>query len=64
MTHINKTGTVSGVKFLIKDNNTIRIWKPIDVSMEDFRSKCDYVIKYLIDEGFFDKTKCKVEVVT
>jgi hypothetical protein len=64
MNHVNKTGMVRGIKFLIKDNNTIRIWKPVDVEFSDFKENCDLVIKYLIDEGFFSKHKCKVEVVT
>jgi len=64
MNHINKTGMVRGVKFLIKDNNTIRIWKPVSEEFSEFKEKCDLVIKYLIDEGFFTKHKCKVEVVT
>lgn len=60
----HKSGIVYGTKFLIKDGNTIRIWKPSDIEFSDFKQKCDFVIKYLIDEGFFTKTKCKVEVVT
>lgn len=63
MTHVNKSGKIRGVKFLIKDYNTIRIWKPSDVSMDNFKEKCNYIIKYLIDEGFFDKKHCRVEVI-
>lgn len=61
---IPKNGLVSGIRFQIKDTNTIRIWKPVDTEFSNFKSKCDSVIKYLIDEGFFNKNKCKVEVVT
>ena len=64
MSNSHKQGYVGGIKFLIKDTNTIRIWKPTDVEFTDFKQKCDFVIKYLIDEGFFNKTKCKVEVVS
>jgi len=59
-----KYGLVNGVKFEIKDENTIKIWKPIDVEFHDFKNKCDLVVKYLIDEGFFNKKKCKVQVVS
>lgn len=59
-----KHGLVSGVKFEIKDENTIRIWKPVGVEFFDFKNKCDLVVKYLIDEGFFNKKKCKVQVVS
>jgi len=59
-----KQGYVNGIRFLIKDKNTIRIWKPSDVDFSVFKTRCDFVIKYLIDEGFFNKTKCKVEVVS
>jgi len=64
MSNSQKQGYVGGIKFLIKDTNTIRIWKPSDVEFTDFKERCDLVIKYLIDEGFFTKHKCKVEVVT
>ena len=64
MSNSHKQGYVGGIKFLIKDTNTIRIWKPTDVEFTDFKQRCDLVIKYLIDEGFFTKHKCKVEVVT
>lgn len=65
MNHIiPKRGMVYGIKFQIKDTNTIRIWKPTDVEFSEFKGKCDFIIKYLIDEGFFNKTNCRVEVVT
>lgn len=64
MSNSQKQGYIRGIKFLIKDTNTIRIWKPVDVEFTEFKQKCDSVIKYLIDEGFFTKHKCKVEVVT
>jgi hypothetical protein len=55
---------VNGIRFEIKDTNTIRIWKPDELSFVEFKDRCDCVIKYLIDEAIFDKKKCKVEVVT
>lgn len=60
---INYTGKVNGIKFLVLDSKTIRIWKPTDLTFLQFKPKCDFVIKYLIDEGFFNKKSCKVEVV-
>jgi hypothetical protein len=59
-----KTGVVYGTKFQIKDKNTIRIWKSVDIEFSNFKDRCDLVIRYLIDEGFFNKTECRVEVVT
>lgn len=59
-----KSGYVNGIRFEIIDTNTIRIWKPLTVNFSNFKSKCDLTVKYLIDEGFFTKTKCRVEVVT
>lgn len=60
----SKRGIVHGVRFEIKDTNTIKIWKPSHIELSDFRNKCNFIIKYLIDEGFYNKTKCRVEVVT
>ena len=59
----NYTGKIHGINFLVKDSKTIRIWKPSDLDMMEFRPQCDFVVKYLIDEGFFNKKQCKVEVV-
>jgi len=50
---IKRKGLVNGIRFEIKDTNTVRIWKPDELS-----------VKYLIDEAIFDKKNCKVEVVT
>ena len=61
---IKRRGLVNGVRFEIKDANTIKIWKPEEVSFVDFKARCDCVIRYLIDEGVFDKKNCKVEVIT
>lgn len=57
-------GYIRGIRFEIKDANTIRVWKPTDIDFHNFKQKCDLTVKYLIDEGFFNKNKCKVEVVT
>jgi len=59
----NYEGEIRGVKFLIKDVRTIRVWKPADVEVDDFKPLCDLVVRYLIDEGFFKKKQCKVEIV-
>ncbi len=59
----NYDGKVRGIRFLVKDSSTIRVWKPADLDMAEFRPQCDYIVKYLIDEGFFNKKQCRVEVV-
>lgn len=61
---VPKSGFVHGVRFEIKDTNTIKIWKPSHIELSDFRISCNFIIKYLIDEGFYNKTKCRVELVT
>jgi hypothetical protein len=59
----NFEGKIRGVKFLIKDDRTVRIWKPANMPLEDFRPQCDLVVKYIIDEGFYTRKSCKVEIV-
>ena len=61
---IKRKGLVNGIRFEIKDVDTIKIWKPEEIPFTDFKDRCDCVIRYLIDEGIFDKKKCKVEVIT
>lgn len=61
---IKRKGLVNGVRFEIKDADTVKIWKPEEILFSDFKARCDCVIRYLIDEGIFDKKKCKVEVIT
>lgn len=64
MIEVNKkTGYVYGIRFLIKTNHVIQVWKPIDLSFDDFKPRCNMVIKYLIDEGFYNKKQCRVEIV-
>lgn len=59
----NFSGKIRGIKFLIKDAKTVRIWKPAEMSLDEFRPQCDLVVKYIIDEGFYTKKSCKVEIV-
>jgi hypothetical protein len=61
---IKKRGLINGIRFEIKDTNTIKIWKPEGVRFVDFKSRCDCIVRYIIDEALFDKKNCKVEVVT
>lgn len=59
----NFSGKIKGIRFAIKDANTVRIWKPAAMSLDEFRPQCDLVVKYIIDEGFYTKKSCKVEIV-
>jgi hypothetical protein len=59
-----KKGLINGIRFEIKDADTIKIWKPAHVSFKDFKDRCDCIVRYIIDEALFDKKKCKVEVIT
>lgn len=60
---IKKTGIVRNIKFLIEDASTVKIWKPIELEIYDFKPHCNYVVKYLIDEGFLKTKKCRVNIV-
>lgn len=59
----NYEGIIRGVKFLIKNERTIKIWKPSEIDVEEFKPLCDLVVRYLIDEGFFKRKQCRVEIV-
>lgn len=58
--------TVEGVFFntqvVIRGKNTIRIVNDTDMSLEEFRPLCVRIGRYLVDEGFVDTKKPKVEV--
>lgn len=62
--NFKKTGIVRNIRFLIKDENTVRIWKPENIELYDFRLPCNLILKYLVDEGFMKIKDFKVEVVT
>jgi len=59
----NYNGKIKGIRFLVKDAKTVRIWKPDGMSVDEFRPQCDLVVKYIIDEGFYTKKSCKVEII-
>lgn len=61
---VKKTGRIRNIRFLIKDENTVKIWKPKNIPMYDFKLPCEYIAKYLVDENFIDRKNFKVEVVT
>lgn len=61
---IHKKGLINGVKFEIIDSNTINVWKPSELDLYSFRSRCNFIVRYLIDEGFFNNRKCKVNIIT
>ena len=63
VTSNQKRGIINGVRFLIKNNSIIRIWKPEDIPFGEFKPRCNLIVKYLIDEGFFNKKECRVEVI-
>ena len=60
----NTSGLVNGVKFEIKNSDTINVWKPVNVEISQFKDRCNLIVKYLIDEGLFDKKKCRVNIIT
>jgi hypothetical protein len=60
----NISGLVGGIRFEIKNSDTINVWKPTDIEITQFKDKCNLIVKYLIDEGLFNKKKCKVNIIT
>jgi hypothetical protein len=60
----NFSGKIRNIKFLIKDTKTVRVWKPKEASLENFRPQCDLIIKYIMDEGFYKKKSCRVEIIS
>jgi len=58
-----KQGFIRNIKFLIYDTQMVRIWKPKDVHLYDFKPMSNVIIKYLIDEGFMKNKKCKVQIM-
>jgi len=60
----NTSGLVNGVKFEIKNSDTINVWKPVNVEISQFKDRCNLIVKYLVDEGLFDKKKCRVNIIT
>lgn len=56
-------GFVRGIKFEVVDDNTISIWKPNDIPVYAFRDRCNLLVKYLIDEGLFNKKQCRVNIL-
>ena len=61
---LHKSGVVQGIKFVVLGDERVKIYKEKDVPFFDFKPRCDYVVKYLIDEGFLKSKFCKVDVVT
>ncbi len=57
------SGTIRNIKFLIDVDGTINVWKPNGISVAEFKPDCNYLIRYLIDEGFSDKKKCKIKII-
>jgi len=60
----NKTGLVNGIKFVVISESRVKIYKDKEIPFYNFKPRCDYVVKYLIDEGFLKSKLCKVDVVT
>jgi hypothetical protein len=60
----NKTGLINGIKFVIISDIRVKIYKEKDIPFYDFKPRCDYVVKYLIDEGFLKSKQCRVDVVS
>ena len=58
-----KQGTVRNIKFLVYDVSSVRIWKPKEINLFDFKESSNYVVKYLIDEGFLKSKRCKVQIM-
>ena len=55
-------GVFFNIKILIKDRKTIRIFNEKNIPFVQFKSTCDKLARYLIDEGFVTKKTPRVEV--
>jgi len=60
---MNMQGIVRNIKFQIENDITVKIWKPENVELLEFKENCDFVIKYLIDEGFLKSKRCRVKIM-
>ncbi len=58
-----KQGLVRNIKFLVYDVSSVRIWKPKDINLFEFKESSNSVVKYLIDEGFLKSKKCRVQIM-
>lgn len=56
-------GLINNIQFKVEKEDTVKIWKPDNVEIYDFKPVCNYVVKYLVDEGFMTTRKCKVLIV-
>lgn len=55
-------GVFFNIKILIKDRKTIRIFNEKNIPFVQFKSTCDKLARYLIDEGFVTTKTPRVEV--
>lgn len=59
----NFQGLINNIQFKVETENTVKIWKPDNVEVYDFKPICNHIVKYLVDEGFMTTRKCKVLIV-
>jgi hypothetical protein len=45
-------------------DDKIQIFNRRDLTSEDFRTKCDKIVTYLMDEAFIEKKKIRVEMIS
>lgn len=57
-------GVFFNIKTLIKDQQTIRIFNDKNIPFFQFKTTCDKIARYLIDEGFVTTKKPRIEVQT
>lgn len=53
------SGTIRNIKFLIDIDGTVNVWKPNGISLAEFKPDCNYLVKYLMDEGFSTQKNVK-----
>jgi hypothetical protein len=57
-------GLFFGIRVMLVDQTTIRIYDTNNTPFYDFKPICDKISRYVIDEGFIKTTKPRVEIYT
>lgn len=56
-------GYIYGIRFRIEERNVVVIYMPENVLKDEFRPKCNLIVKYMMDEGLVKHQRCKVKIV-
>jgi hypothetical protein len=57
-------GIVNHIKFTVVTDHEVLIWKPAGIPSYDFDARGRLVVRYLMDEGFMEKGRCDVKIMS